>query len=274
MGDPRRLLNELGDGEELERELLASIQRVDPPGHAKAEAWARLSAQIGAVALVSTVHSSAAASAASSHAATSGVAVEGAKAAAGTGLKSALAPAVLKVVSAKLVVGLAIAGSVVGASAIWVHERAQRAAPAPSTQAATVVAPEADTNSALSAEPSSDESADNTSASERPPASTDTSARPSSEQRRRDQLSAESSLLTQARAELRRGDVRGAQQLLRRLRVEFPNGVLGQEREVLAIEVLAASGNAAAAKRRAEKFIAAHPESPHSAQLSRFTDTP
>jgi hypothetical protein len=273
------LLNELGDGEELERDLLASIQRVDPPGHAKAEAWARLSAQIGAVALVSTVHSSAAASAASSNAAASGAAVQGAKAAAGGGLKSALAPALLKVLSAKAIVGFALAGTAVGASAIWVHERAHHAAPVPimaQTASPLSATPSADMNSALPTEPSNDDSAEtpDLGASDTPPASTDNAARPSSEQRRRDQLSAESALLTQARAELRRGDVRGAQQLLRRLRVEFPKGVLGQEREVLAIEVLAASGNAAAAKRRAEKFIAAHPESPHSAQLSRFTDTP
>jgi len=50
--------------------------------------------------------------------------------------------------------------------------------------------------------------------------------------------------------------------------------VLGQEREVLAIEVLAAQGNAAAAKRRAQAFIAAYPKSPHSATLARFVAAP
>jgi hypothetical protein len=50
--------------------------------------------------------------------------------------------------------------------------------------------------------------------------------------------------------------------------------VLSQEREVLAIEVLAAQGNTDAARRRAKAFIALHPKSPHSPQLKRFADAP
>ncbi len=38
MSDPHRLLSRMSDGDDLERELLASIQRADPPEHAKAEA--------------------------------------------------------------------------------------------------------------------------------------------------------------------------------------------------------------------------------------------
>ena len=37
----------MSDG--LERELLASIRRMDPPANAQAECWARLSAQIAAM---------------------------------------------------------------------------------------------------------------------------------------------------------------------------------------------------------------------------------
>ena len=259
MGDPHRLLSKMSDGDDLERELLASIQRADPPEHAKAEAWARLSTQIAAVALVTSAHGSAAAS-------TGGAAAEGAKAATGLGVKGALAPVALKVLGTKAVIALAVAG-VVGASAVWVHVRAASPKPPSVVQvaaslpaAAPALAPAPPEPAAASADPT--------------PSTTDTAAKPSAEQRRRDQLSAESALLTQARAELRKGDVRGAQQRLNRLQVQFPKGVLGQEREVLAIEVLAARGNAAAAKRRAQAFIAAYPESPHSAQLSRFADAP
>jgi len=97
---------------------------------------------------------------------------------------------------------------------------------------------------------------------------------PGTEQQRKDMLSAESALLTQARAQLRNGDANAAEQLLRTLHKKFPKGMLRQEREVLAIEVLAARGNAGAAQRRARAFVLAHPESPHSAQLNRFADAP
>jgi hypothetical protein len=41
---------------------------------------------------------------------------------------------------------------------------------------------------------------------------------------------------------------------------------------VLNIEVLAASGAREAAARRAKRFIAQHPTSPHTAALTRFVD--
>jgi len=266
MGDPHRLLSRLSDGDDLERELLGSIQRADPPDFAKAEAWARLSTQIAAVALVSSAHSSAAA-ASSAGAAPGAVAESGAVA---IGAKSALAPLAIKALGAKVAIALAVAGTAMGASAIWVHTRAERPAlaVAPHVAAAPAVpmeAPVAAPSAPVAAVDVTDLPAEVT------PDAAAKSA-PSAEQRRRDQLSAESGLLTQARAELRKGDARGAQQLLNRLQVQFPKGVLGQEREVLAIEVLAAQGNSASAKRRAQAFIAAYPESPHSAQLSRFTE--
>ena len=60
MGDPERLLSNIGDSDDLERELLASIHRVEPPPNAQAEVWARLSAQIAALSLVGTAHGTAA----------------------------------------------------------------------------------------------------------------------------------------------------------------------------------------------------------------------
>ncbi|WP_437600563.1 tetratricopeptide repeat protein [Sorangium sp. So ce590] len=89
-----------------------------------------------------------------------------------------------------------------------------------------------------------------------------------------DLLRAESALLMEARAELRSGDVAAAAATLERLRAQFPRGVLRQEREVLAIDVLAARGNAQEAKRRAQAFVKQYPGSPHSAKLKRFLDPP
>ena len=74
----------------------------------------------------------------------------------------------------------------------------------------------------------------------------------------------------QARAQLRSGDAKSARATLERLVREFPSGVLQQEREVLAIEVLAQRGDAAAAQQRAQRFIKAHPKSPHNEALRRF----
>jgi hypothetical protein len=87
---------------------------------------------------------------------------------------------------------------------------------------------------------------------------------------RRSLLDAEASLLSKARSELRSGNTGAAEAALNQLQSTFPRGQLGQEREVLAVEVLAANGSMAAARRRARAFIAAHPTSPHSAKLERL----
>jgi len=85
-------------------------------------------------------------------------------------------------------------------------------------------------------------------------------------------LEAEASLLAKMRAELRSGQARAALSTLNQLQSTFPHGALLQEREVLAVEVLAATGNLAAAKRKANAFIAAHPASPHNAKLERLVE--
>ena len=265
MGDPQRLLSSITDTDDLERELLASIKKADPPLGAKDDGWARLSAQIAAVALVGTAaHSSAAAAA--------GTAGQGAQAASVGG---AVAPLAVKLLSGKIAVALAISGVAIGASAIWVHwagarHAAAAVAPAISSPGVQTAPPSAraDLAAALPAPDPALPLAPATDASTKP------GGTPSAEQTRKDRLSAESALLTEARAYLRNGDANAAQQTLNKLRSKFPKGVLRQEREVLAIEVLSARGNQAAARRRAQAFIAAYPESPHSAQLSRFADAP
>jgi hypothetical protein len=263
MTDPHRLLSSISDADDLERELLASIQAVHTPKGAKSEVWSKLSAQILAAGVLGTAHGSAAASGAlGAPAASSG----------GGALVGGASP-ILKVVSSKLVLGLAVAGFTLSGTAIWLHHPSSSARPAviPSSLAATSSVARA----AGSAVPSSAAPAD------LPPAPALTASAPSSPSPRSgvqrssaDRLSAESALLTQARAELRRGDAAAAQKTLDQLRAQFPKGVLAQEREVLSIEVLAARGNPQAARNRAQAFIAAYPKSPHSAQLRRFAEAP
>jgi hypothetical protein len=237
---------------------------------AKGEAWTRLSAQIAAVALVGSAHGSAAASAAGG--AAQG-ALAGATAGANAGSAVGLAPLALKVFGSKLALSLLVAGSAVGASAAWLHFHESPAPMAARPQLAPPPAPPPPPEGAAeltSPPPESFEQLPEVAPLRAPAAD----GKPVSEQTRKDRLSAESALLTRARAELRNGNAAAAQQSLNRLRANFPHGVLGQEREVLTIEVLAARGNAEAARRRAQAFIAAYPKSPHNAQLSRFADTP
>ena len=262
MGDPERLLSSISDCQELERELLASIQRIEPPPNAQAEGWARLSVQIAAVTLIGAAHGTAAAASAV-HA--GAAAAQGPVLTSGVSVASLL-PAASKLLSSKLAVALAVGGVAIGASAVWIQRAHQAAPPAwpPAVSAKLAVSPQL--SAAL---PATRDAALQLVSDSDPGKQT-----PSAEQRRRDMLSAESALLTQARAQLRNGDVNAAQQVLRTLHKKFPKGMLRQEREVLAIEVLAARGQKDAARQRAQAFVAAYPESPHSAQLSRFADAP
>ena len=260
MGDPQRLLSSITDDSDLERELLASIKKADPPLGAKGDGWARLSAQIAAVALVGTAHSSAAA--------------HGAQAGAAASTGSGVVPLVAKLVSSKIALALAVSGVAIGASAVWVHWSGTPRTPTPvSAPAVTAPAVQATPKAELAAAlPAPDPALQLAPLLD--PGASKQAPTPSADQKRKDMLSAESALLTEARAYLRNGDANAAQQTLNKLRSKFPKGVLRQEREVLTIELLSARGNKDAARRRAKAFIAAYPESPHSAQLSRFADAP
>jgi Outer membrane lipoprotein len=243
MSDPERWLSGDGEGDALERDLLASLRKVDPPDGAKAVAWDAVAARVAGAAVLGT--------------------------AAATGLRGAIL--VLKAAATKVALGVALAGATVGGVAVWVHVRAaSRVAhgegqrPVHAEGPGPAIAPEA--SEGLASVPVIPERSPSPSA---PAATRATPDRPHV-----DRLGAESALLTEARAELRRGDVTAAQATLTRMQAAFPNGVLGQEREVLAIEVLAASGKTDAARRRARAFIEAHPESPHSTTLGHLLDDP
>jgi outer membrane protein assembly factor BamD (BamD/ComL family) len=77
-------------------------------------------------------------------------------------------------------------------------------------------------------------------------------------------------LTNQARALLQSGNATGALRVLADAVQRFPGGVLGQEREVITIEALAASGQTGVARQRAADFLQSHPGSVHAARLSPF----
>jgi hypothetical protein len=57
---------------------------------------------------------------------------------------------------------------------------------------------------------------------------------------------------------------------LSEVQARVPGGVLGQEREALAIEALAASGQRSEASRRAAAFLDRFPNSPHASRVQVF----
>jgi hypothetical protein len=235
--DPQRLLH-ASNADPLERELLASVHRVSAPEGAKDLAWRNIAGQIAVMAAIGTVSSSTAAAS---------------KASAGTLFSWAF--------STKIAL-LAVGGLAFGGG-YWALRSPE---PVPRAPVDAVVAPARPPASASSRAPQEVVAP----AHEEPPVEDAPSHK--LEPRPLDALKAESALLTEARAQLRSGNLAAAQASLDRLQIQVPRGMLMQEREVLGIEVLHARGNVEAAKRRAKAFIKAYPKSPHSSKLSRFLD--
>ena len=80
-------------------------------------------------------------------------------------------------------------------------------------------------------------------------------------------LEGEVAALDRARAVLAAGDAGHTVELLDRYEQAFPKGVLRPEATYLRIQALSKSGQRAAARALAARFLASHPKSPHAAQL-------
>jgi len=290
--DPERLLSASGEGDQLERELLGSIRDISPPRRAKAEAWEGIAVQIAAVAVLGTAGATMAAGASAATASAAAVAPEAAAVGAGgvavAGLKASILPAtsgMLRAFATKVVLGTVVAGSTVAAGTTWVQHRQQHAtvsAPAMAMEkraSEDTAAPRAQTPAQLA--PIAVDPCVNTpdapacaAIAGTPTESPGRFSRSSEAGAARSRLRFESQMLTEARAQLRSGDARGALATIDRLQNRSPNGILGQEREVLTIQALAAMGNTDAAKRRAKAFVMAYPNSPHSTQLRPIAEGP
>jgi hypothetical protein len=90
---------------------------------------------------------------------------------------------------------------------------------------------------------------------------------PAPEMRATSRLREESAAVVAARRTLLSGDATEALRMLDRLRADFPNGALVQEREALAVRALVESGQKEAARARGEAFLRAFPRSPHGAEV-------
>jgi hypothetical protein len=92
-------------------------------------------------------------------------------------------------------------------------------------------------------------------------------APPSQESRRASRLAEESAAVVAIRKTLLSRQPSEALRMLDRARVQFPDGVLGQEREALTVRALVESGQKDAARKRGEAFLRAFPRSPHAVEL-------
>jgi len=85
-------------------------------------------------------------------------------------------------------------------------------------------------------------------------------------------LAEEGRLLAKAHQLVQGGKPQAALEVLRQSATRYPRSVLFQEREVLTIEALGATGATAAAQQRAQRFLKRYPSSPHAGRLKRFVE--
>jgi hypothetical protein len=299
MSAPKRWLEDGGGATHGERDLLRAGRAHDPPPDAKAAVWASILTQIPPIpplpgpagpAPGSGVGGAKAASAAGAKAAAAGGSATIAAAASGGLLKSALIGAGSAV--ALIATYTAVAPSQpanppppavqTAAPQTPAHRSAPATAPGPQTTSAPAVdgAPTPPGTPAITDSPGATPSAEVRAATPAPgigeplkghgATSISASSSGSTAMDRETRLLEESRRLTEARDALRRGDASGALSRLEELQRAVPGGILGQEREALAIEALARSGRSAEAQVRARAFLQAYPQSPHATRVEAF----
>ena len=238
MNDPERILKSAA-ADPAVRELLQSLREVAPGAGAGMQSWGAMAAKVAALPKVVPPPPP----------------VELAP-----GIASHVAPALAQVIGGKLAAGLVMA-AFLGAGGYWY--RAEHRAPSRLVNPAS---------SALIAAPIAVPLTSAAPPLPAVPALASAAPSPAFSSSHLSRLDAEASLVATVRRELRGGDPRAALGTLRQLQSQFPNGELRQERDVLTVEALAASGNSAAAKSKAAAFIAAHPSSPLSTKLERLVE--
>jgi hypothetical protein len=218
--------------------LLDAERDIDAPAPAQRE---RMRTRLQPLLLVSAgIGAGAAAASATATSAASATAEAGASAVVAGALRAKLVAAVMSA---------AIVGGAVGAAGhAWVSSKSAPVAPPAPAPAAPKVVPVASTEPLPTVAPEPPASA--------APSATPPSSAPRTEERARGarSLRAERLLIETASAALVRGDNASAIAALRRHARTFPNGDLAEEREVLLVKALSASGDDAAAKRRAKDF--------------------
>ena len=224
----------------VERSLLKRLNAQQPPTGSADHGWAALAADIAGLQALGTGANLVEQAHAAAHAAKGGA-----------GFATA----------AKIAAGVAVAGGALwGGSALLHTDESVRApqvvsAPAETPSVAVrlppVVVEQAEPEQPIAKLPPS--------TGTRPPASETT-------------LAEEGRLLAKAHQLVQGGKPQAALEVLRQSATRYPRSVLFQEREVLTIEALGATGATAAAKQRAQLFLKRYPSSPHAGKLKRFVE--
>ena len=269
MSDPKRWLDEGGGATFEERELLKAGRELRMPDPLRKSVWAVVATGLTAVETAATAGTALQKGAAAKGAFTvlSGTAAKGVAALAiaggvGLGIASLREPAPLAVTH---VAGVAPTKD--GAGAPPVAEILAESAPQNTLPQETVTTSSsggAKSRALPAARPSARPSA--------PPAlrGLDDNVKPvepSPESRRASRLAEESAAVVAIRKTLLAGESTEALRMLDRARAEFPDGVLGQEREALTVRALVESGQKDPARKRGDAFLRAFPRSPHAAEL-------
>lgn len=222
----------------VERALLKRLSAQQPPAGSADHGWAALAADIAGLQALGT----GANLVEQAHAAAKG----------GAGF----------VTAAKIAAGVAVAGGALWGGSALLHTdgsvRAPQSVPVPAETPSVAVrqAPQAVVQQPEPEQP----------VVKPPPA---TSARPPASETT---LAEEGRLLAKAHQLVQGGQPQAALEVLRQSAARYPRSVLFQEREVLTIEALGATGATAAAKQRAQLFLKRYPSSPHAGKLKRFVE--
>jgi len=227
----------------VERSLLKKLNAQQPPAGSVDHGWAALAAAIGVEALgAATGADQAAQMHAAAHTVKGGASLS---------------------IAAKIAGGVAVAGGVLwGGSALFATDT-------------PTVAPRHAAPAHASAPPTSvdqrphvmEQNQQNEPAPAKAPSSR--GARPASSATT---LAEEGRLLARAHQLVQSGHAPQALEVLRQSAARYPHSVLYQEREVLTIEALGATGASGAARQRAERFVKLYPSSPHAERLKRFVE--
>ena len=253
MSEPRRLLSDPDGATPFERGLLESYSAEQPSAAARTRALGIASVAAGTVATIGVA---------------AGAGAAAPKAAGLAGL------AVFKWV----VIGVAVAGAATTVvvvrpdpEPVVVVTTSTKASPVAPAKATAAVAPTPQVTAAAEArvEPPAISPADLRAAPSAPapvaPRATPVAAAPAAPAS--GSLPAEIAALDRARKALEGGDPAQALTLVDAYQSQYPNGTFSEEAEVLRIEALAKRGDRARATSAGQRFLAAHPTSPHAARI-------
>jgi hypothetical protein len=294
MSEPRRILD--GQTSQFERDLLESWSSEQPSAASRARALAIAGAAAGTLAAAATATAAAASTSASASMTGTGMGMGGVGAAAGVAAPNAAGVGLAVTVKWGLLFAFVAASVVAGVVVLGgspSSDAPPSPAPAPVTTAATATATRTGTAAAATTaepgnppaptlEPKTVSPSDLPPATAgaattpppgaRAPAATATVAAPAAPSAE-SSLSEEIASFDRARAAFDTGDSDRALALVDAYERRFPAGTFVQEAEVLRVQALGRKGDTAGARRAGQRFLAAHPTSPHAARIRAILDS-